>query len=305
MKRILVLYYSQTGQLRKIIDSIVQPLNDSGFQLEYQEIKPNPPFPFPWTSDTFFDIFPETVLQENWNIQPLDIDQNKEYDFIILGYQTWFLSPSLPVSSFLNSQQGKSLLKNQKVITILGVRNMWVMGQEKLKRLLFQAGATLVGNIVLQDKHPNLTSVKTIMKWMFTGDQGPYENLPKAGVSETDIIEAKSFGTIISRNANKGSFSRLQPELLSAGAVSIYFHLLRTEIVGSKMFSIWAKFVRKKGKHGDLSRLKRVRLFKTYLMVLIFVVSPVTALLFKLIRKIFRRPTDKVLDYYCGVRLKQ
>ena len=305
MKKILVLYYSQTGQLKNIVDAIVQPMLAKGMHVDYAEIKPETAFPFPWTPDTFFDIFPETVLQESCTIQPLSVDFDKPYDLVILGYQTWFLSPSLPVSSFINSKQGKKLLSNKKVMTVLGVRNMWIMGQEKLKLLLNKANATLVGNIVLQDRHSNLTSVKTIMKWMFTGDQGPYGKLPKAGVSEKDIQSSSEYGSIISTALENDTLKNVQPSLVKAGAVEIFFHLLRTEMVGSKMFGLWAKFVRKKGAHGDPNRMPRVRMFKTYLMVLIFVLSPITASLFKLIRKVFKGPTDKMVEYYYGVGVKE
>ncbi len=304
MKKVLVIYYSQSGQLRQILDRVTQPLKEDGVQVDFKTIEPDPPFPFPWNADNFFDAFPETVLQEPCTVKSVGIDVRENYDLIILGYQTWFLSPSLPVSSFLKSDQAKTLFNNKKVVTVLGVRNMWVMGQEKMKVLLKSLNAELVGNVVLEDKHPNLISVKTIMKWMFTGHKGPYEKLPAAGVSDSDIEHSKHFGKIILKALSKGTYDKLQTGLLQAGAVNIKFHLLRTEIIGSKMFKLWANFVRKKGERGDAKRMGRVRMFRRYLLFMIFVISPVTAVLFKGIRAVFKSATDKIMRYYSGIDLK-
>ncbi|MDA3946471.1 MAG: hypothetical protein PF439_07310 [Helicobacteraceae bacterium] len=41
MKRVLVLYYSQSGQLKKMVDSATQPLREnSEVTLDYRKIKP-------------------------------------------------------------------------------------------------------------------------------------------------------------------------------------------------------------------------------------------------------------------------
>ncbi|WP_233267327.1 hypothetical protein [Paraglaciecola sp. L3A3] len=55
---------------------------------------------------------------------------------IILTYQVWFLSPSIPIASFLQSEPAKKLFKDTPVVTIIGCRGMWLMAQEKVKTLL-------------------------------------------------------------------------------------------------------------------------------------------------------------------------
>jgi menaquinone-dependent protoporphyrinogen IX oxidase len=52
--KILVIYSSQSGQLRRILDHIVMDIKDLAI-VDYQEIKLVKPFPFPWTASTFFD----------------------------------------------------------------------------------------------------------------------------------------------------------------------------------------------------------------------------------------------------------
>jgi len=53
MKRALVIFYSQTGQMKEIVDSVTAPLGED-FKLVFEELKPVPPYPFPWRGMPFF-----------------------------------------------------------------------------------------------------------------------------------------------------------------------------------------------------------------------------------------------------------
>ena len=46
-------------------------------------------------------------------------DESVDYDLVVLGYQTWYLSPSLPTTGFLKSRYAKVL--KGKTIGIQGV----------------------------------------------------------------------------------------------------------------------------------------------------------------------------------------
>lgn len=98
--KILVVYFTQTGQLRRIIDHVVAPLEGKA-TVVYEEIVPVQPFPFPWSKQEFFDAMPETVLGKPRNIMPLKVNPDEHFDLVIMAYQPWFLSPSQPVAAFL------------------------------------------------------------------------------------------------------------------------------------------------------------------------------------------------------------
>jgi len=199
MKEVLVVYYSQTGQLYDIIKNVVSTLDDKAISITYFEIIPEKPFEFPWNKTAFFDAFPESFLQIPAPfVPPSEEILNKKYDLVVLGHQVWYLTPSIPLNSFLKSESAKKLLKNTPVITVIGARNMWIMAQEKVKRLLVDCGAKLVGNIALVDRHINHISVITIVHWMMNGKKNKKWGIfPKPGVSDTDILEASKFGAPI------------------------------------------------------------------------------------------------------------
>ncbi len=296
MKKVLLLWYSQTGQLKNIARSIARPLEEAdNVEITFCNYKPVKDFPFPWTSDQFFDVFPESVTGQTVEIADPDIDTNTSYDLILLAYQVWYLSPSIPVWSMLHDKRFAKMFKGAKVVTILGVRNMWVMAHRKLSKKLEDLGSTHMGNIVLHDPYPNLISVVTVIKWMLTGNQGPYKIFPRSGVTTEAIGKAKTFGDILLEAIRADEYDQLQKKLVEAGAVKVNFALKTTEQNGIRIFGLWAGFILKKGGPDDQRRLRRVRLFKNYLMVLIFLLSPFTTVIFQVINLLFYPLVNKHL----------
>ncbi|MBA4393972.1 MAG: dialkylresorcinol condensing enzyme DarA [Desulfobacca sp.] len=301
MKRALIIYYSQTGQLKKIVDSVTVRLRED-FNLVFEELKPIPPYPFPWQGSEFFQAFPESVQEIPCALEPFQFNLDQDFDLVILAYQVWFLSPSIPFTAFLQSSAAGKVLKDKPVITILGVRNMWIMAQERVKKHLRELGGRSVGNIVFVDPHPNLLSLMTIIRWLMKGEQkgkGLISRLfPQAGVPEQTIREAVKFGEIIQKAFRLRKLDTLQNRLLEKGAVRIKPVLMSLETRGRLIFGIWSKFVLKKGGYGNPAREGRLKLFKYYLFAGVFLVSPFVSLLFWFKHKIFYKTTNRVIDYY-------
>jgi hypothetical protein len=195
----------------------------------------------------------------------------------------------------LSDKRYNKVFKGTKVVTILGVRNMWVMAHRKLSKKLGESGSRHIGNIVLHDPYPNLISVVTVIKWMLTGYQGPYKLFPRSGVTTETIGKAKIYGDILLEAIKTERYENLQEKLVQAGAVKVDFALKTTEQNGIRIFGLWAKFILKKGGPGDPKRLGRVRLFKNYLMVLIFLFSPIATVLFWVINLLFYPLVNKHL----------
>ncbi|HEY8396800.1 MAG TPA: hypothetical protein VIK80_02595 [Flavihumibacter sp.] len=296
--RILVIYYSQSGQLGQILDKMVSKLGDDA-EVTRVEYQPETEFSFPWTSQTFFDAMPESVLEIPVPLKPVSIPE-KDYDLVILGYQPWFLSPSIPTSSFLLSEAAK-ILKGKPVITVVGCRNMWLNAQEKVKAALLRLGSRLVGNIVLADTNHNIISLFTIIRWNFTGRKEASRWLPEAGVQTADINRADRFGPVIMEAARTGEWEKLQPALLAQGAVNLKPTLIILEKRGIKQFRKFAVYIRQKGERGNPARLGRVNLFKRLLLTGIFVLSPISGFTAKMASLFKRASFRKQVEYFKGI----
>jgi hypothetical protein len=305
MKRILILYYTQSGQLLSILQSLVKPLIHAGHTIHFEEIQPEEKFPFPWSSFQFFNAFPEVFSQKPQVLKSISPKALNGYDLIILGYQPWFLTPSRPVSSFLQSEDARKILANKPIVTVLGCRNMWLGAQEKVKKRLKENEGKLVGHIALVDRSGNLTSLITILRWMFTGDRKPFWFFPAAGVSEQDVDYAHTYGELIHEALDKNEFETLQSNLNKAGAIEIKPNLVLMERRGQKAFSVWSKFIASGGAIHSTGRKVRVYIFMYLLPTAIFFLSPLLWLLSRIMLTVNRKQLTQDVEYFKQNSLRQ
>ena len=300
MKNVLVIYYSQSGQLKEIADQISLPfVEDANVNVTYYNIQTKKNFPFPWDNDSFFDVFPETFKQIPTEIIPPsnEILQTK-FDLVLLHFQVWYLSPSIPINSFLKSEYAKTILNNVPVITISGSRNMWAFAQEKVKVLLKDVDANLVGNIALTDRNINLISVITVVDWMFSGvKRKTYGFLPLPGVSTQEINESVKFGNSILPFLQKNNYTGLQEQLLAKGAVEFRWFLLSMDKKANKMFTIWSTLILK----NPAKRKTLLKVFKGYLFAAIWVLSPIVHLIELILFPITYFSIQKKKKYFQGI----
>ena len=298
---VLVVYYSQSGQLNEIVDQTTydlvqnQDINLTKYKIEMEE-----EFPFPWDFYSFFNAFPDSFLQKEKKIKPIPTEiLNQKYDLILLYYQVWFLSPSIPINSFLKDKQAQQILENSKIITISGSRNMWFLAQEKIKTILKERQSKLVGNIALVDHAPNLVSAMTIVNWMFSGVKKRMFNLlPLPGNSEKTIQESRRFGKIILNSIQNNNYSNLQENLIQSGAVEVKPFLVSVDTKGNRMFKVWSKIIdSKQGKQRE----KYLKFFYYYLILAIWIISPLVNLLYIIFYPFNYFKYKKQVKYFQGI----
>ena len=293
-KKVLAIYYTQSGQMREIMDSFTMPFSGAGVIVEKVEIKTVVNYDFPWTGKRFFSVMPSCVLGIPEQLEPLGLKEGA-YDLVILGYQPWFLSPCIPINSLLQNAGFRLLLKDTPVITISAARNMWINAFVRVRNMLIDSGAKLVGNISLVDRHPNPVSFVTIFYWMLSGKKERYLNIfPKPGISEKDIARAGEFGETAARYLNRQGWDGLQDELLKQKAVEINYKLMFIEARAKPIFKLWANFIAKRK-----NRMPWLVVFKYYLFIALFLGAPILLALDAVLLKPFsaKRIKTKKLSY--------
>ena len=278
MKRILVIYYTQSGQLKEIADNFVAPFQKQGIPVDFYEIQMETPYPFPWTNESFFGAFPESFLELPQPIKAMPPNiKTQEYDLVVLAYQVWYLSPSIPVTSFLKSEQARRLLEGKPVITLSGTRNMWIKAQEKVRSMLLENRAYIVANIALADRHHNHISVLTIVHWLFTGKKNRYLGIfPLPGVSQEDITNATQYGELVLNHSQKGEYQQsLQKEIVAQGGVQVKPFLLSAEKKANRLFGIWARAIYQSPRRKFL-----LKCFHAYLYFAIWILMPIVWLFY-------------------------
>jgi hypothetical protein len=157
---------------------------------------------------------------------------------------------------------------------------MWDMAMEQIRTYLRECGASLVGQIALNDRHANLISVTTIVRWLIHGKKQKTRWLPAAGVADADIEAASGFGMPLIRALSSGNWHALNHELRELGAATYNPALAFVEQNGHRIFGVWARAIARKGATGSPGRALMLTAFRYYLFSVIYLVSPFGILFF-------------------------
>lgn len=286
-KNILVVYFSQSGQVEQAVRATLAPL-ETAAKVHYASLHPTPACPFPWTYRRFLAAFPDAVLGVPGEVRPIEIEESERYDLVVIAYQPWFLSISTPMLSFLESEQGQALLKYRPVITLVACRNMWLSSQTQMKALVRRAEARWVGQIVFPDRAPNLVSLLTVLAYLLTGNSGRLLGLfPPYGVNPADLTHrAPLWGRHVETHLLSGKWEGLQSKLVAAGASPVHPHLMLLEKRARRIFRVYANFI---AAHpvGSAARERRLRLLGLLLPMGALLAAPlanVAAYLVRLLR---------------------
>ncbi len=290
MKKVLVLYYSQSGQLRSVVESFVSKLGDDKIKVDIKEIEPMIVYPYPWPFYEFFDEFPGAAHMKGCEVKEIE-GLEDDYDLIILGYTIWFLAPSSPVVGFMKSSQAKKLFKGKSVVTLIACRDMWVMAQEKVKKLLKDVDAKLIDNVALTDQGKGIYSFATTPRWLLTGKKDAFWIFPPAGILQSDINAASRFGERLNRALKADSEKRGEPLLKNLGAVNVNGKLIASEIIATRSFYIWGKIIDFCGEKKSFSRKVAITVYAVFLAFMVFTLVPINLLV------------RKVLNYFQKDRL--
>jgi len=298
MKRVLVVCYSQTGQLGEVVRNVTAPLAESAaIELRVIALQPERPYPFPWGFFSFLDAFPESVRLDPGPIRPIDVASDEHYDLVILAYQVWFLSPSQPVTAFLKSDAARRLLAGKPVVTLIACRNMWLMAQEKTKALLAALGARLIDNVVFTDRGGFSTFITT-PRWLLTGRREAFWGMPRAGVNDADIAAGSRFGRALLSALARDEERSGVPLLRGLQAATVDVRLIASERIAHRSFLIWGRLLRAVGPPGSRRRRPVLLVYVVFLICMIITVVPISMLVKALLRPLLARRLVQQQNYF-------
>jgi len=290
VKHVLVISYSQSGQLGRIVERIIAPLlADPQIHVHVETLRPRPAFAFPWSPRGFLDAFPESALQIPGELEPLGLTGNENFDLVILPYQVWFLAPSQPVVAFMRDPLARRLLAGKPVVTVIACRNMWLLAQEKMKRLIEAAGARLIDNVALTDNAHTLATLITTPLWVLSGNRQLVRALPPAGVSEHDIQHTERFGKALRDALHDDREKQTTPLLTGLRAVNVNPRLLVSEKAATRSFFVWGHILHAAGPAGSARRVPLLAIYSLFLVAMVATVVPLSLLLQAVLRPVLAR----------------
>lgn len=295
MRKILIIYYSQSGSTLQAAQSFLNPLKTiPDVEIIWEKISPEVDYNYPWKPYQFLDVFPECINQEAPAIKMPNFDPSDRFDLVVLAYQVWYLAPSLPIQGFLKSEYSK-VLKNSKIITLICCRNMWHSASETMKKMIKDVGGIHIENIVLTHQGHPLATFITTPRMILTGKKDSFMGvLPPGGFRDHEIDSLSRFGEVIAKNidnlGNSSLLKKLEPVSVNRGYII-------PEQIGRILYRPWAKLARLFGVRGSWTRAPIIILFALQLVLLI----PMVLFISGLINLIFSPLLRNKLDSYVVV----
>jgi len=274
MKRVLVVEYSQSGDVAKIANAFVRPLERPDVEVRRERIKPIVPYPYPWRSvQRFFSVFPECFVGSVNGIRSLSFHPEDHFDLVILAYQVWFLSPSIPIQAFFRSAHA-CVLKGTPVITLCVSRNMWHSASETMKRLLKAAGAIHLDNVIVTHQGPPFSTLVSVPRALLYGKRDRLWGIfPPAELSQQELERAGHLGAAVACRLDDLRAPH-RPLLVGLGAVKIIRRYVVPELLGWYIYRAAAGLVVRAGQSGERARRLAISLFIATLLMMIFFAMP-------------------------------
>ena len=196
--RVLVIYYSFSGQTVSLLNRFSAGLGEQGVQVVTEKLRPKKHLRFPiGTVFSTIRMMLTTFVRQRVEIHELSEECRQDFDLIILGGPTWSYNPSGPVLSLID-RDGPSLFGNCRVIPLISCRGYWWLHWFGLRRMLARCGAETPNLIVFS--HPHKEPWRTLGVFLKLAGKNP-ERLKiigryykKFGHSRAQSDEAWRFG---------------------------------------------------------------------------------------------------------------
>ncbi len=206
-KRILLLFYSFSGQTSSLIRNIITALEEEGHSVFKEKLIPCKTLRFPVGSySACFKMMIATFFRQRVAIEPLSAESKENYDLVILAGPTWSYNPSGPILSLID-RDGKTIFKEKTVLPLISCRGYWKAHLFGLTHLLKKHGAKIPNKIVFS--HPSKEPWRTIGVFLKIVGKNPersaflgkYYN--RFGHSRQQQDEATRLGILLGQALNK------------------------------------------------------------------------------------------------------
>jgi len=199
--RVLLLYYSFSGQTTGLLNNIAAGLKRQGIEVNDIRLRPVTLLRFPIGSiPATIRMMLTTFLRARVTIKEPEAVIWDDYDLIILAGPTWSYNPSGPILDLID-RFGPRLFKDKKVLPVISCRGYWRMHWFGLKKMLEKCGANVANRIVFS--HPTPEPWRTLGVFLKIAGKAPERSkllgrhYQRYGHSKQQLEQAEQLGEAI------------------------------------------------------------------------------------------------------------
>jgi menaquinone-dependent protoporphyrinogen IX oxidase len=218
--KVLFVYFTYTKQTLKVLEAMTQVFRDHGCEVEHAAIDLTDSrytarfheFPMPRPFIELIGMIPAEIFRKTGEISIPDAARGGDYDLVCIGSPTWWLSTSVPIRSYLESDAAGTALSDTPFATVVVCRRYFGHNLRTVKKLATERGGKYLDGIHFAYQGGQVKSLLSLISYLGSGEyRKRYLGVP---IPPTNIQEDQ---LDIARNFANGLADRLAVESSSAG----------------------------------------------------------------------------------------
>src|SRR3954466_4000311 len=176
--KVLFVYYTHTEQAARVSDAMAEVLRERGCDVTQAGIEFTEPryverfsrFPF---GHAVFDIVPLALPQlrrRTGQIRIPDEAKQGDYDLVVLGSPTWFFTTSMPLRSYLKSDEARAVLARKPFAAYVVCRRYWSVNLNEVRKLGTARGGRYVEGIRFVYEGGQIRSLLSLLSYFGKGE---------------------------------------------------------------------------------------------------------------------------------------
>jgi menaquinone-dependent protoporphyrinogen IX oxidase len=215
--RVLLLYYTYTGQALKVLDAAGEAFRERGCDVRKAQIELTDQryadrfsrFPMRRVWPDMLSVLPAQLRHATGEIRIPDEVRNADYDLICVGSPTWWRTTNLPMRSFLKSDQARKLLAGKPFTTFVVCRRYWRENIKTVRKLGEKRGGRYVGGLHFEYPGGQVRSMLSLTSYLGSGvyrDRYLGVRIPTTNVQPQQLVQTREFAlALVNRLFPEGS----------------------------------------------------------------------------------------------------
>jgi hypothetical protein len=176
---VLFVYYTYTQQTLKVVEAMAGVLRHRGCEVSLAAIEFTDPryagrfkeFPMPHPFRELVGMIPaESPRRRPAKIHVPDVVTERDYDLVVIGSPTWWLSTDVPVRSFLQSDTAGRVLKGKPFAAAVCCRRYWKHNLKTVRRLGTERDGVFADGIHFRYQGGQVRSLLSLLSYLGSGD---------------------------------------------------------------------------------------------------------------------------------------